>query len=340
MPIMFKFLFVTVALCISTVAAHAANGISSGLPDDAMINKFMVDSGLKTGLDKLPGLLFSQLFANVPASIPNTTKGMLAESYNAAYPEGSISTAVVKAIKTGKDAVIIPHLLEIVSLPVSRKMTALELKEPTQEEFQAYAMALSSKLPAKDRVELVKEVLDETHMPDVISKVALEAGKSIALAESSGCADDMKKISIEFKNNQPSTRQAIYGSALASMLFTYRTATDEELRDYVSTYRDPASKAIHLTIAKVVADEYLKRWKSFELTLQRVGRDLADISMFAKSCRKNEKSENAMKTSVASVSVHLAEASSVRNKASNDDARGCLDLNDNRLVIACAARYK
>lgn len=286
---MLKGLLIAATFLAASVQAHAIGSANMEKPTEASVENFLVISGLKTGLDKMPGQLFAQLFANVPASIPESTKHALAESYSTAYPDGSITAAVVKAIQMGTDRAKILHLLEVVSSPLARKMIALESKDPKPEELSAFVLTLTTKPPSKERIGLVKELLNETRTIDNLTKIASVATKSIELAKSSGCADDMKRISIELKRNRPAIDQAIASGTMMSMLFTYRTASDGEIRDYLATYKDPVFKATHLTIGKTVVDEYLKRWKAFDKTLERVGRDLSDESMFAKSCRSKDK---------------------------------------------------
>lgn len=333
---MLKILVASIVISAFPASAYASTSVDR----EVSVVSFMAESGLKIGLDKLPGQVFLALFANVPESIPEPAKRSLLEGYSAAYPTGAISNAVTKAIQVSKDAERIPRLMEIVSTPISRKMTEMELKDPTQDELLAFSMTLPTKPPTKERLELIKGLIDETRMAEVLSRIVFDATNSIELARSSGCADDLKRIRLQVEQARPAVRQAIYDNALMNMVFTYRTATDSELRDYLATYRDPALKAVHLTVAKTVADEYLKRWRTFEKTLQRLGPDLSDISMFAKTCRKAEKTESISAHTVNLSEIQLAEENRQQNSLSGKDARDCLTHNDSLLVAICAAKYR
>lgn len=331
-----RLIFIFLALCTAPIAAHATTAVKG----EAAVMAFMAESGLKSELDKLPGQLFAALFLSVPATIPESTKRLIIDSYSAAYPNGSIADSVAKVIRVGKDAENLPKLMTIVSTPIARKMTALEQTEPTQEELLAFSKTLSMKPPSEKRLGLIRALIDESPLVDAISKIAWEASKSIELARSSGCADDLKNIHMQLENARPAMRQGIIGTAVTNMLFVYRTVTDDELQDYIATYRDPVSKAIYLTVAKTVAEEYLKRWRAFEKTLQRVGTDLSDKSMFAKSCRKAEKVETASMQRVSSRAIRSENGSRQQSALSGMDARSCLSQSENLLVAKCAAKYK
>ena len=319
-----------VALLVAiSFAAHAADR------QEPTIENFLAVSGIKASLDKMPAQIGSQLFGNMPASVPETTKREVARGYTEAFPDGSITAAVTRTLNS--EASKIPHLISIATTPTSMKMTALELKEPKEKEFRDFAATIQLKPPAKERVVLLKEILDESHAVDMLSTIAFATSESIAIATSSGCADDVKRIRTELAARQSAIREGVLSSAMFSMIFTYRTATDGELREYLASYRDPDTRVLHAQLAKLAAKEYLSRWKLFEKTLYRVGADLSGRSMFAKSCRKTGFAEPAAARAQV---VDTVMPTPMRSSLSGKDVRECLALTDNVNISSCAQKYQ
>lgn len=311
------------------------------LADAVTAEEFLAVSGLKASFDKMPADMANSLFGNMPGSIPDAAKKELFSSYFEAYPQGSITAAVVKILDSGSISPKLPHLMTIVSTPISKKMIELELKKPTPEEMTKFTGTLASKPPGERRVALLKELIEETHSVDAFSKIAEVTGESLALATSNGCTDDVKRVRDGFAKARPTIRQSVYSTMMLGMAFTYRTASDEELRDYLATYKDPDAKMLQMAITKVAVNEYLLRWKSFEKVLERLGGDLSDRSMFDKSCRSRSSGTATHKASAVAVDNALAVARPVRLKPSGTDARKCLDLDGAvEVVAACAEKYR
>jgi len=303
-------------------------------------DEFLAASGLKASLDKMPADMASSMFGNMPGSLPEAVKKELFSSYSEAYPQGSITAAVVKALNSGSVSPKLPQLMTIVSTPISKKMLALELKKPTPEDMTKFTSTLSSKPLGEKRVALLKDLIEETHSVDVFSRIAEVTGESIALATSNGCADDVKRIRDGFVKARPVIKQSVYSTVMLSTAFTYRTASDEELRDYVATYRNPDARILNKTVAKAAVTEYLLRWKSFEKTLERLGGDLSDRSIFDKTCRSGRSGMATHKTTAVTTDKPVAVARPVQSKASGIDARRCLEFDNSAKVAACAEKYR
>lgn len=332
-----------VILAAALMLAGGANAATEGNQTksrDATVENFLVVSGLKVSLDKMPAEIAASLFTNIPPTIRDSTRNELVKGYSDAYPPGIITEAVAKSIATGRDAARLPVLMKIVSSPIAQKMTAMELKQPTPEEVKSFAATLPSKPPSKERTTLLKELLDETRSADTFSKIIEVTAESLALAASSGCPDDMKRIRDAFVKQRASVKQAVYSSVLVGMAFTYRDATDNELRDYVSTYKDSNAKEFHENLSKVVATEYLSRWKKFEMTLVRLGGELSDASMFAKSCRRSFSGTATQKVLDVPVKSLGESTQAAHLPLSGKDARQCLDYEPPLKVATCAEKYR
>ncbi|MBI4988793.1 MAG: hypothetical protein HZC23_08245 [Rhodocyclales bacterium] len=300
------------------------------------IEELMAVSGIKVGLDKMPAQIATQLFGNMPASTPETARRDLMKGYAEAFPDGAMTVSVTRALKSANGAPRITRLINAATTPTSMKMTALELKEPNEKELRDFAATMQSKPPSRERVAVLKEILDATHAVDIFSTIAVSTSESMAIAASSGCSDDIKSIRAELVSHQPAIREGVFTSMMFSMMYTYRTAADEELREYLASYRDPDVSAFHAQLAKLATKEYLSRWKSFEKTLYRLGGDLSGRSMFAKSCRKTAFLEPTEGAKTKSMDTTALEKSSFSGK----DARECLDLADNIKIASCTQKYR
>lgn len=319
-------------LVATSFVAHAADR------REPTIENLMTVSGIKVGLDKMPAQVASQLFGNIPASVPETAKRELAKGYAEAFPDGAMTSSVTRALKSANGTPRIARLISIATTPTAMKMTALELKEPNEKELRDFAATIQSKPPSKERVTVLKEILDASRAVDMFSTIAASTAESMTIATSSGCSDDIKRIRVQLISQQPAIREGVFSSMMFSLMYTYRTATDEELRDYLASYRDPDVSAFHVQLAKLTTKEYLSRWKSFEKTLYRLGEDLSGKSMFAKSCRRTALLVPAQEAKTKGTGA----AKKVPDKSSlpEMDVRECLTLADNAKIASCAQRYR
>ncbi len=307
------------------------DGIKSPEPT---VDNYLSVSGIKTALDQLPPKIAGELFGSLPAGTPEVAREALVQSYDDAYPNGAITEGAAKALKSGNDGSRLNRLIKVVSSPLALKMTALELKEPTPEEAKNFTATLASKPPGPQRVALLKELLDETRSVEAYARIAEVTTESLLVATSSGCADDVKRIREGAAQRRAMIRQAVSSSAMLGLLYAYRSVTDDELREYLATYKEPDARAVNATISKVIVSEYLSRWREFEKTLVRLGGDLSGRSMFAKTCLAE--------TPAAAAPEGLEQARLVASPSpySDSDARRCLELNDSKKIAACAERFR
>lgn len=326
------FLVISIAKPILSCAGQKASDM------DAAVENLMRVSGLMVSMDKFPSQIASQFFSGISTSVSEATKRELDRGYSEAYPDGSITAAVAKMLEVGLDDSRLRYLTRMLSSPLAIKMTALALKEPTPKEIDSFTATLASKPPSKDRMALLKEILDESHAVEAYSKIAAVTTESLALATSSGCKDDIKRIRSELQQTRPILTQSILANMMMGMAFTYRSVTNDELRDYLALVRDPAFKTLHTKLAKVIVSEYLSRWKIFERTLIRLGTDLSGETMFAKSCRSAVTEANQVVKSISAQKT--AEVKSRRVSSSGMDARHCLSRTAETEVAACAENYR
>lgn len=145
-----------------------------------------------------------------------------------------LQSTVAKALLENCDAASFGGVLEQLRGPLPQKMRELEANSSKPEaasELQQYLASLKDHPPAPERIQILREFVAATKAADFFTDMLVAVSRSMALGftgkePTAGELNDVRSKASASAENQ----------MLAVTLFTYRTATDDELRQYVSMY--------------------------------------------------------------------------------------------------------
>lgn len=266
----------------STIPLAAVNSeINVKNEKGAVIERVLHRSGLIQQLAQLPQIAQAEMDRQ---PLPDATKEE-AQRFKAIFVQAiapsSMQAAVTQHLHNQYDAQKFKAMLDLLDTSLARKMTTLEVEASTamaQQAMQDFANTLSATPPSAERIKLAEKIIDVTGGLDAI------------IATQLGMAEAMMRAMVPFMPPEENVSEAKLTEVLNQMrmqmtgpmtnylmvtvFFTYRTATDEELQQYIALYESDTGqwmttlfnealvhsfKAVADVIGKGMAEEFAKR---------------------------------------------------------------------------------
>jgi len=233
-----------------------SQSVSSDQVKDKLIGQILAISGMEHSLQKLP----EQIKAGFKGSIsrgkiaPDEQRQML-NIYTDAYPEGAFVISVRKALESNYDENRYARFLQLISTPLSMRMTKLEAIEPTPVDFRQYISQVASHPLTPERIALIQRMDADTKTSAMMSKIEISTIESNAMAFANDCSDNVK-IKKVIEDKRPEIEKATRSTAQVMLAFTYRDVSDADLNEYLKTYEDKDGKWVQDFVQKAIEKQF------------------------------------------------------------------------------------
>lgn len=279
---------------------------------DALIADVLNASGYSAQIASLP----SQLLAGFSDSLgqkgkrtpsPQAVQGLINETFTTA----KFQQRVVQQLKASYDPTRLEALQADLGRPVIKRVVELEKAPVDRGQLAAFAGALrTNPLPA-ERQALLARLNDATRAADLLSEMTLTAVKA-SLIGAMGPGADTSIAERTIENQRASITEPIRTVTLANFGYTYRRASDADLEQYIKLYESEHGKWLVEQVYAGLLDE-------FRVGAEALGTRLAEFNPAGKAG-----------------DIAAGHPVSSRRK---EDARACLQKEDNMTVIRCAEAY-
>jgi hypothetical protein len=325
----------------ATPAPAASAQASAPANPDQLVDEVIAAAGIAEQLDGMSAQIvagITQGFASQPQAsraLSEEVGRIAAESYTA---EG-LRRRVRDALKANYDEKRLRAMLATASTPLAKKMTKLELAQPSDAELAAYAQSLvRNPLPAQ-RQALLEQLIEATDAAGMGTQIALASMRALALSAGGGDPKQAAEIDRTLESQRPALAANIRKGALVPMGYTYREATDAELTEYVQFYQSEHGKWFTAVVSGAIAEEIKSASGQFgdkivalARSSQPAGSAMARAGERAADggAQAADEEPPAGRQRMASRPLDLAKR--------NMDLRSCLELPSNDQIIRCAER--
>src|SRR5262249_28078027 len=157
---------------------------------------------------------------------------------------------------------------------LGRRITALENEASSPEsalQQAAFAMQLQIEPPSPDRMQLTRRLEEATGSSDHAvagwETVAVALGIAMTAGTANGRLDGKDILRERLAKLRPDMKLLLLQASLRHMLFTYRTLTDEELRQYVEFLESETGRTLTRIVNGVVINVASGAIERMEATL-------------------------------------------------------------------------
>lgn len=290
-------------------AGKVAAPADAGAARDKSIEDLLLASGLKQTLSQLPQKLMAGVKqSGKPKASPAIRKAM-EDAVAASFSAQAFLDRAAAALKKDFEQKRVQALLKDYSTPAAKRMVGLEQALPSPKEFARFASSAAAARPSPQRTGLIKRIDAATRASDLAIEVAFSSMKGLAVSAAGG-AQKAAAVDKAIERQRAASTDNIRNATLLNLAFSYRNASDAELEAYAKFYEAENSKWLSGIIYAALAEELRSA------STQAATRAAAPADKPAASAAKPARS--------------MARA----------DARICLDLADNKAIMACAEKYR
>jgi hypothetical protein len=225
--------------------------------DESMISELMELSGLTQQIPRLPQAYMTfvdQLFVGMDRQrnpVPNSLQQHIRQSFVHALTPERLEPEIRSRLVHGLPQDTTLATLTWLRSELGKKITAAELNAGSAEksiELATFVLKLQLERPSPERLQLVRQIEDVTQG----SELATEAWETVVVAvtrvvEAELARTDPRRRE-KLQEHLASVRASIKGmfqqGRLIEVLFTYRTLTDEELKQYVDFLEAPTGREV------------------------------------------------------------------------------------------------
>ena len=296
---------------------------------DKLIADLIAASGLSQHLEQLP----QQLIAGVKQSStqqPKTSPAFLAaieKAVTESFTAQKFQTRLNADLKTNFDQKRVQTLLTDYAAPATKSMVALEQASSSPEELTRFMRAQSASRLPPARAELIKRIDSATKAGDLAVEAAFASMTAITAGIVGEQAKKVDAVGKMIEKQRASTTASIRSSTFANLAFAYRNASDADLESYAKFYETENSN----WFSGLVFASLLEEAKS---AAAQTGEQVGALTRKAGKPAKPG-------------APALPEATPVRTKAASEprsksggDARACLELNSDAVIIKCAEKFR
>ncbi len=224
---------------------------------ETLIRELYAKSGLEKQVQQLPLVIQAGIeqppmegegYSKPPPQIIALMKAMVLEAYT---PE-KLKSVVLSEFREKLTTRDLKTVLKWFDSPLGAKFSRLEEEASTAEAYaaiQKYKDQLKNSPPSRDRLEVIRQL--DTAIKTTQSTVETVVGTQLALALAFNATlpEEQQRssadISREIKKHRPEVESAMKLETLVSLLYTYRSVTEAEIRQYIKFATTPAGTKLY-----------------------------------------------------------------------------------------------
>jgi hypothetical protein len=335
------FLIIAAQIFVTTVWAESSGASinqivstsSSGVDrQDKIVEELLVVSGLKTGLQRLSEQIASGA-KQAPAN--NNVSGEIRESVVKlvvdSFPKDGFVRSATDALKMKYDETRYVHLIQMLSTPLAKRMTALETAQPTPADIKSFVSEVASNPLPPERIQLMRKLDSVTQSSDLFTRMTMASVQVNALVVAGDCSEDIKKVKKAIADVRPEIEKSIRNTVLVLYSYVYRGVDDADLNEYLKIYEDKDSKWVQGIVNAAIESEFNDGMAKEVAGLKHlIPPRKRNQSMFAPKCPGEKVVLN---NEVGSKPVRTPPS-----PKSGRDLRDCLRFEDSAKVIECTEK--
>ena len=240
------------------------------------VDRLLTVSGSKTQVSQYPSLFKAQLEVQ-KNYMEYRVYSLIEQSMMRAFGNNAFHADMTDYLEKNASVSGLRPVLDWYNSPLAKKMVDLEVKMTTPEEYRKmsiYAMKLQSEPPSDERMVLVQKldaVLEASQLSKQVLSVFFKSFlQGFNAVQIEGQKKSAEELEAQLKQINDRLDAQVKGQIMVTFLYMYNTASDDELREYISFYE---SQHGHY-FAKLMSDATIY---AFEKYAQRYGTALAEI---------------------------------------------------------------
>jgi len=227
---------------------------------NTVTNKILALTGMKSHAHEIANFAINEI-ENRKAGLPEDEFKRLNTIIRQAFNEENIYSIIAAHFKHHYDAKHSPQWLSALKTTEMVEISALEHEGAKPSNFKnviAYAQQLQSSPPAKTRLDLIKRLNDATRASDLAIESQISVTKILLHAINPYLTSNKQMSTSQLKSALDALRmqmtQNLEQFTTITYLYTYRTLSDEALKQYVTQYESPAGQWISNTTYNAVME--------------------------------------------------------------------------------------
>lgn len=247
--------------------------------EDQIVGELMELSGLKQQIPHLPNEYMSivdQLLVGlerkrhpVPKSVRRHIRQSFVDALAPEYLESEIRSRLLDGLSQDTTVAAVNWLRS----DVGKKITAAELNLRSAEtplQLATFLLQLRLERPAPERLQLARRI-EEINQGSEMATEAWEAiATSVARALDCGCGtNNLQNLEESLTSMRGSLKGMFHQGRIFEILFTYRTLTDEELKQYAEFLETPAGRDVTQIMNRAVQGTAVDAIRNIQPSLRK-----------------------------------------------------------------------
>jgi hypothetical protein len=228
--------------------------------NDRQLQKLYVKSGLEKQIAQFPLLMqagFDEALEgdNNLKSMPPGTVNVIRSSIGTVFSSDEFKQIILDDLDEKLNNDDIESVLEWLDSPAGRQFTLLEEAASTPEkynEMQEFALQMQNSPPDSERLEMIQRLDSALKATESGVEVAMNMQRAIGIAIVSSLPREQQPsydaLSASIEQLRPQMENTIRAQTLVSLLYTYRSASQEDLAGYISFASSPAGTKYHTAV--------------------------------------------------------------------------------------------
>ncbi|MHC1728869.1 MAG: DUF2059 domain-containing protein [Syntrophobacteraceae bacterium] len=222
--------------------------------DDALVRELYAKSGMEKQLRDLPLVIQAALEREAREDddvqkLPANVRSAIQESAKKAFSPESMKKSILPELREKLTDREIKIILEWLDSPLGKKCTQLEENASTAEamaEMEHYATQMRSNPPAAGRLNVLRQLDSATKMTESAVEMAINTQVAVTLAIMATFPRELHKsfddVAREIEENRSKIESEVRSETLVSLLYTYRSLTEAEIKRYTQFAASPAGE--------------------------------------------------------------------------------------------------
>lgn len=241
-------------LSLIPVISHATN------QNDSPTQEVYVKSGLAKQIEQLPSLIQTIFNRSVEEDdqdqkLPKQVKSAMMAAIQEAFAPRRVKEIVLAEMAEKLTPQDTGALLRWFDSPVGEKCTQLEEIAATPEsqaDMRQYAARLQDSPPTAERMKLLRELDSALKETENAIEMAIQAQVAVTLALMATLPKEQQKpleeVSRELERLKPILDSTVRSQVVMQLLYTYRSLTDAEIRQYIEFAGSPTGSRFNTLV--------------------------------------------------------------------------------------------
>lgn len=314
---------------------------------DKLIDDILAVSGMDHMLAQLP----EQMLAGAMSAQKQDKKAKMSaddmrdmeRAFKEAFTAQGFRQQVVARYKKNFDQKRYQALLDDISTPLAKRMAELEKVQPKPEDMAAFSAALAAKPMSPERIALVQRIDVASRSSEMAAEAMFASIRGVvrgAAGEGSQQAADLDKF---LEKQRAAMEEGIRNATRMSLAYTYREVSDADLAEYAKIYDKEGNKWALGLAYDALLDEFRSGSERLGADLAKMAKARQDAKLAAAPAGK-KMAKGGKAAALADAAVEAPDQPKAQRQAgpsrAGEDARMCLDIEDNRKVMQCAEKFR